>query len=114
MDFRKIARLSEDEKENRAFAKAFRDKFYKDGKWKFSEADIKSLEGFPEKLDLENNEVHSVGNDYVCFVGGGDWQASTYYDVVLKTGRLQVKPFEYHEKDDTVSGLKELLELASS
>jgi hypothetical protein len=86
-----------------SLAKKFTEKFWLDDHWGLGA--LKDLKGFPEHLDLENVEPYAVGVDFICFAGGGDWQATTFFDVTLDNGELKVVPFERHDKQDDAQQL---------
>jgi len=57
---------------------------------------VKKIEGWPEKLDLENFEVNSVGVNYISFVAGGDWQEMVPVTLCkhFTQNKLVFKPFD--------------------
>ena len=48
-----------------------------------SRYDLKDLEGFPEGLDLENCDIVCIGNDFIQFEAGGDWQNPVSLSLVV-------------------------------
>lgn len=60
------------------FMKAFYDVYLKDSRY-----NLKDLEGFPEGLDLENCDIVCIGNDFIQFEAGGDWQNPVSFSLVV-------------------------------
>jgi hypothetical protein len=96
-----MIRFKEDtDADKRKFAQILYKQFYIDGKWKFSGNEIAKIDGWPEKLDIENFELYAAGEDFVCFVAGGDWQQMVKVSVVKSFNKniLRIDPFyDYQE-----------------
>ena len=60
------------------FMKALYDVYLKNTRYS-----LKDLSGFPEGLDLENCDIVSIGDDYVQFEAGGDWQNPVSFSLVV-------------------------------
>jgi hypothetical protein len=102
--------------DKRKFAQLFYKQFFIDGKWQFG--DVTKLKGYPEGLNTENLEIYSVGDDYVCFIAGGDWQKMTVFDVKKSWSKnaLKVEPFYDHPEMNSAevkTGLENLIKAGS-
>jgi len=45
-------------------------------------------QGEPEQMDLENNEVMEITDDYIKFCGGGDWQPAITVKITFEDGQF--------------------------
>ncbi len=99
------------------FIKIFHKKYYDEGHYS-----LKDLPGFPKGLDLENCEIVYVGDDYIQFRAGGDWQDPVNFSFVVEnsepkiTSLFDAAPSKSHSKEVSAytKMVKELLEESQS
>jgi hypothetical protein len=86
------------DKDAKKFAQLLYKQFFIDGDWKFGGNDVAGIKGWPERLDIENFELHSVGSDHVSFMAGGDWQQMVICSIVKDWNKdiLKITPFDFY------------------
>jgi hypothetical protein len=97
-----VFKESSDE-DKKKFARLLYKQFFIDDKWRFSGNEVAKLDGWPERLDIENFEVYAVGDDFVCFSAGGDWQYTALCSITKAWSKnsLKITPFDYHKEMET-------------
>jgi len=82
------------------FMKIFNKIYHQDGHYH-----LKDLPGFPKELDLENCDMVYVGDDYLQFRAGGDWQDPVTFSFAVVDGEPRIvglfdgSPSRSHSKE---------------
>jgi hypothetical protein len=105
-----VFKESSDE-DKKKFARLLYKQFFIDGGWRFSGNEVAKLDGWPKGLDIENFEMYAAGDDFVCFIAGGDWQEMALCSIAKTWNKnsLKITPFDYH-KEMNAADMKAALE----
>jgi hypothetical protein len=106
------------DEDKKKFARLLYKQFFIDGDWHFSGIEVAKLDGWPEGLDIENFEIYAAGDDFVCFIAGGDWQYMTLCSITKAWNKnsLKITPFDDHGEMNTadVKSALEKIRIAGS
>jgi hypothetical protein len=88
-----LALLSDDQKKEKfeqAFYEFFKDEDGKIGLNGDTQHRIQKLDRYPEGVDMENCEFHSIGDNTVTIAAGGDWQQMINITLGIKNGKFGI------------------------